>query len=159
MAENKGDGVQWVQFRLGREEYAVMATQIQEIVRSASITLIPNMPEFVKGICNLRGQIIPLLDLKERFSIQGETDAQQARIIVAHIEGQMVGFIVDAVVGVIRIPPNAIEAVPENLPKIDVEYIIGVAKLPRRLILLLNMDKILKSIEKMILEDTEWSKK
>ena len=159
MAEAKSDGVQWVQFRLGQEEYAVMATQVQEIVRSAAITLIPNMPEFVKGICNLRGKIIPLLDLKERFAVHGETDLQQARIIVAHVESQMVGFTVDAVVGVIRIPPDSIEAVPENLPKIDVEYITGVAKISGHLVLLLNMDKILKNIERMILENAEWSKK
>ncbi len=156
---HKDDGLQWVLFRLGKEEYAVMATQVQEIVRSASITLIPNMPEFVKGICNLRGKIIPLLDLKERFAIEGETDQQQARIIVAHVETQMVGFTVDSVVGVIRMPPEVVEPVPENLPKIDVEYITGVAKLSGHLVLLLNMDKILKNVEKMILETSQWGKK
>jgi purine-binding chemotaxis protein CheW len=157
--EKGGDGIQWVLFTLGDEEYAVSATQVQEIVRSAGITLVPNMPDFVKGICNLRGKIVPILDLKERFAIEGQTDAVKARIIVAHVETQMVGFTVDSVTGVLRIPPNKIEGVPANLPKVDVDYILGVAKIENRLILLLNVDKMLKNMEKLILESAPWDKK
>lgn len=155
----KGDGIQWVLFGLGEEEYAVSATQVQEIVRATNITLVPNMPLFVKGICNLRGKIVPIIDLKERFAIHGETDPAKARIIVAHVENQMVGFTVDSVTGVLRIAPGTIEGVPANLPKVDVDYILGVAKLPNRLILLLNLDKMLKNMEKLILESTAWEKK
>ena len=118
------------------KRYAVSATQVQEIVRATTITVVPNMPPFVKGICNLRGKIVPIIDLKERFAIEGVTDSTKARIIVAHIETQMVGFTVDSVTGVLRIAPAIIEGVPANLPKVDVDYILGVAKLPNRLILL-----------------------
>ena len=155
----KGDGIQWVLFGLGEEEYAVSATQVQEIVRATVITVVPNMPPFVKGICNLRGKIVPIIDLKERFAIEGKTDAAKARIIVAHIETQMVGFTVDSVTGVLRIAPGIIEGVPANLPKVDVDYILGVAKLANRLILLLNLDKMLKNMEKLILESATWEKK
>lgn len=158
-AEKGGEGIQWVLFTLGEEEYAVSATQVQEIVRSAGITIVPNMPDFVKGICNLRGKIVPIVDLKERFAIKGDTDASKARIVVANIETQMVGFTVDSVTGVLRIPPAQIEGVPANLPKVDVDYILGVAKLENRLILLLNMDKMLKNMEKLILESAPWEKK
>lgn len=155
----KGEGVQWVLFSLGEEEYAVVATQVQEIVRGTSITPIPNMPHFVKGICHLRGKIVPILDLKNRFGIQGEADAAKARIIVAHLDAQLVGFSVDSVTGVLHIAPSSVEEVPASLPKVDVEYIHGVAKLPNRLVLLLNLDKMLSNMEKLILDSTQWDKK
>jgi len=155
----KGEGAQWVLFSLGGEEYAVMATQVQEIVRGAGVTPIPNMPHFVKGICNLRGKIVPILDLKERFGIKAEVDAAKARIIVAHLETQLVGFSVDSVTGVLHIAPDAVENVPASLPKVDVEYIYGVAKLPNRLVLLLNLDRMLSNMEKLILESTQWDKR
>ena len=155
----QGDGVQWVQFNLGEEEYAVLATRVQEIVRGTLITPIPNMPQFVRGICNLRGKIVPVLDLKERFGIKGSTDAAKSRIIVAQLGPQLVGFNVDLVMGVFYIPPSVVEEIPASLPKVDVEYIYGVAKLGERLILLLNLDRMLSNMEKLILESGQWNKK
>jgi len=154
----QGEGVQWVLFSLGEEEYAVLATQVQEIVRGTSITPIPNMPKFVKGICNLRGKIVPILDLKERFGIKGVVDAAKVRIIVAQLENQLVGFSVDLVSGVFHIASSSVDEIPPSLPKVDVEYIYGVAKLPNRLVLLLNLDRILSNMEKLILESTQWDK-
>lgn len=155
----KGEGVQWVLFSLGEEEYAALATRVQEIVRGTIVTPIPNMPQFVKGICNLRGKIVPVLDLKERFGIKGTADPAKMRIIVAQLENQLVGFSVDSVTGVFYIPPSAIEDIPVSLPKVDVEYIYGVAKLSSRLVLLLNLDRMLTNMERLILESTQWDKK
>lgn len=156
---SKSEGAQWVLFSLGDEEYAVGATQVQEIVRGTAITPVPNMPAFVRGICNLRGKIVPILDLKSRFGIAGEADAARARIVVAHLENQLVGFSVDSVTGVLHITPDIVQNVPTSLPKVDVEYIAGVAKLPNRLVLLLNLDKMLTNMEKLILESTQWDKR
>src|SRR5579863_7908721 len=136
-----------------------MATQVQEIVRGGGVPPLPNMPHFVKVICHLRGKIVPILDLNERFGIKAEADAAKARIIVAHREAQLVGFSVDSVTGVLHIAADAVESVPASLPKVDVEYIYGVAKLSNRLVLLLNLDRMLSNMEKLILESTQWDRK
>jgi len=149
------EALQWVIFKLGPEEYGVVATQIQEISMYSVITHVPSMPKFVKGVVNLRGRIVPILDLKERFEIVGgEGLASARRIVVALFGDQLIGLIVDAILGVVRIPPEAIEPVPPTLPKMDAEYLLGVGKLSERLIVLLNLDRMLDDMEKRMLKDS-----
>ena len=153
MADAKTLGTtQWVVFTLGDERFGVTATQVQEIVRFPEATMVPDMPRFVKGVMNLRGKIIPLMDLQERFGLVAKAiDEAHRRVVVAMFGDQLVGLIVHSVIGVIRIPAEAIEPLPATLPKVESEYISGVGKLNDQLIVLLALDRMLGDMEKMIL--------
>jgi purine-binding chemotaxis protein CheW len=150
-AKSAGANTQWVVFTVGNERFGVSATQIQEIVRYPEVTLVPDMPRFVKGVMNLRGKIIPLMDLQERFGLPGVVSDASRRAVIAVFGDQFVGLIVHSVVGVVRIPAEAIEALPATLPKIESEYISGVGKVGEKLIVLLNLDRMLGDMEKTIL--------
>ncbi|OGR89337.1 MAG: hypothetical protein A3J74_11115 [Elusimicrobia bacterium RIFCSPHIGHO2_02_FULL_57_9] len=148
------DVSQWVLFNLAKEEFGVPAAQVQEIVRYPEVTHVPGMPQFVKGVVNLRGKIVPILDLKERFEIAGEPPALGSRRIIVSLMGKdSVGLIVDAVLEVVRLEPQSISPVPAGLPQIDSEYLGGVGKFRDRLIVLLNLEKLLTAMEKKILGD------
>ncbi|MBI4376481.1 MAG: purine-binding chemotaxis protein CheW [Elusimicrobia bacterium] len=145
---------QWVIFNLGSEEFAVPAVQVQEIVRYPEVTHVPSMPRFVKGVINLRGKIVPIMDLKERFEIGGAAQALGTRRIIVALMGEhSVGLIVDSVTEVVRLPPEAVEPVPSALPRIEAEYLSGVGKIQDRLVVLLNLERLLSDMEKKILTD------
>ncbi|OGR98273.1 MAG: hypothetical protein A2V88_00385 [Elusimicrobia bacterium RBG_16_66_12] len=145
---------QWVVFALGKEEYGVSAVQVQEISLLSNITIVPGMPKFIRGVINLRGKIVPILDFKERFQLAGEpVSASQQRIVVCFLGEYLVGIIVDSVAGVMRLPAGSIEPIPPTLPKIDADYLLGVGKLDSRLIVLLNLACILTDFEKGMLRD------
>lgn len=160
MAQKDGNGVQsegaqCVLFFLGDEEYGVPAIQVQEIVRQTDITWIPSMPNYVKGICNLRGSIAPILDLKSRFGITKEADASRARVIVAKLDNELVGFTVDAVNGVRRIPNERVQQLAgARSAKVDSEYIMHIAKFGDRLIHLLDLDKLLSKMSRDFVRPT-----
>ena len=142
---------QWVVFTVGNERFGVTATQIQEIVRYPEVTIVPDMPKFVKGVMNLRGKIIPLMDLQERFGLPGVVTDASRRAVITMFGDQFVGLVVHSVIGVVRIPAASIEALPATLPKIESEYISGVGKVGEKLIVLLNLDRMLGDMEKTIL--------
>ena len=142
---------QWVVFTVGDERFGVSATQVQEIVRYPDVTLVPDMPRFVRGVMNLRGKIIPLMDLQDRFGLPGVVSDASRRAVIAMFGDQFVGLVVHSVVGVVRIPADAIEALPATLPKVESEYISGVGKIGGKLVVLLNLDRMLGDMEKTIL--------
>jgi purine-binding chemotaxis protein CheW len=147
---------QWVIFTLGPEEYAVKATQVQEIARLTVVTHVPGMPSFIRGVINLRGKIVPILDLKSRFRIaEGAANDTSTRIVIALIGEQLIGLIVDAVSGVVRLPTSQIEPIPATLPKVDADYLIGVGKVADKLVVLLNLDKMLTDFEKGLLREVK----
>ena len=140
--------LQLVGFRLGKEEYGIDILKVQEINRIAEITRIPQSPDFVEGVINLRGNVIPIIDLRKRFNMPEREHDKQTRIVVGEIEGKTVGLIVDAVSEVIRLPANTIEPAPKILSKDRADYIKGVGKLEDRLLMLLDIDKILTGSDK-----------
>jgi purine-binding chemotaxis protein CheW len=143
---------QWVVFTVGDERFGVNATQVQEIVRFPEATLVPDMPSFVKGVMNLRGKIIPLMDVQERFGITGvKVDVVHRRVVVAMFGDQLVGLVVHSVIGVMRIAKELIEPLPPTLPKVESEYIIGVGKVGDHLVVLLGLERMLGDMEKIIL--------
>ncbi len=143
---------QLVVFNLSGETYGVDISAVHEIIRMQSITNIPRTPDFVEGVINLRGRIIPVIDLRKRFGLeQGET-TQLSRIIVVEVDGITVGMIVDAVSEVLRLPANSIEPPPPVISGVAVEYIHGVGKLDEQLIILLDLNKVLEKEEKKQLE-------
>lgn len=143
--------LQLVVFRLAKEEYGLPITKVQEINRLVPITKLPQAPNFMEGIINLRGRIIPIIDLRKRFQLAVSDYSEENRIIVVEVNGQVVGIIVDAVTEVIRLPQAGIEPPPPAFV-LDTEYIHGVGKLENRLLILLNIDRILTSQEEIILK-------
>ncbi len=143
MAEER----QLVVFSLLNENYGIDIYKVQEIIQYRDITFVPKAPPFVKGVINLRGKIIPVIDLKERFNLPEKEITPDTRIIVVEISSQTVGLIVDSVTEVLRIPKDNIEP-PPPVTTIEADFIEGVGKLDERLIIILDIDKILTKEEK-----------
>lgn len=131
-------------FFLASEEYGVDVRLVQEIIRVSEITPVPRAPGFIKGVISLRGRIIPVVDLKRKLNL-GEVDvkARAARIAVVKVRERLIGLLVDGASQVLRVPLTRIEPAPEEVVEIDANYIRGVAKLEERLIILMDLPKIL----------------
>lgn len=134
-------------FRLKNEEYGVEVKQIKSIERMEHITRVPNTPPFVKGVINLRGVVIPIIDLRKRFGLDQNDYNDSTRIIIVNVDDMEVGLIVDAANDVIDIPVEAIEPPPKVVGTVESVYLRGVAKLSERLLILLNLDKVLNPEE------------
>ncbi|HZW82277.1 MAG TPA: chemotaxis protein CheW [Candidatus Deferrimicrobium sp.] len=134
---------QLVTFRLGKEEFGVDIMRVQEIIKIPAITFVPRAPRFIDGVINLRGNVIPVINLKNRFGMETTEPNNDARIIVIQVNGRTMGVMVDQVTEVIRIPENAIEPPPPVTIGIDVAYLRGVGKIEDRLIVLLELDTLL----------------
>jgi len=147
--KSSGRTIQFVNFRLGDEEFGADTSSVREITRVADISHIPEAPSFIKGVINLRGQIIAVIDLCRQFGLaQPEKLPESARIVVAEVNGQTVGMLVDAVPEVLNIPEDNIEPTPELVrAKLDKGYIRGIARLENRLIILLDLEKVLAGKE------------
>ncbi len=131
-------------FFLGREEYGVDVRLVQEIIRVSAITQVPRAPEFIKGVINLRGRIIPVVDLKRKLALGEVEIARATRIVVVKIKERLIGLLVDGASQVLKVPVSAIDAAPEDVVEMDdATSIRGVAKLPDRLIILMDLMKTL----------------
>ena len=139
--------LQLVSFKIGDEEFGVDILKVQEINRMMQITKVPNAPVFVEGVVNLRGRIIPVIDLRTRIGMEKKDYGKETRIVVVEIAGNIVGFIVDEVSEVLRIPRNITEPPPEMVSGLNSDYITAVGKLEDRLLILLDLEKILSSEE------------
>ena len=132
-----------VTFQLGREEYGVEISSVQEIIRAADITPVPGAPSHVRGVLNLRGKIIPVVDLRQRFSLTTADAADDQRIIVVELGEKRIGMLVDSVSQVIKIPAGVVEEMPEEATSMDENFIKGVGKLDARLIIILDLNRSL----------------
>lgn len=139
--------LQLVSFNIDEEEFGIDILKVQEIIRTVQITQVPNAPLFVKGVINLRGKVIPIVDLRMKLGKEKKKDDNNTRIIVVDLESKTIGFIVDSVSEVLRIPKNITEAPPEIVSGINSEYITAVGKLEDRLLILLDLEKILSAKE------------
>lgn len=140
--------LQLVVFKIGNEEYGVDIAEVQEINRMIEITKIPRAPEFVEGVINLRGKVIPVIDLRKRFGMDKKEYDKNSRIIVVEIDEKLVGMIVDAVTEVLRITSDNIEPPPPIIAGIGSEYLKGVGKLDDRMLILLDLSKVFTEAEK-----------
>lgn len=147
MNETIMDDIKVIIFQLKDEEYGVEVDQVRSIERVEHITRVPSTPNFVEGVINLRGVVTPIIDLRKRFDIEGIEHSEMTRVIIVTVGTMDVGLIVDAANDVIDIPKNAIEPPPVVVGGIEAEYIRGVAKLEKRLLILLNLDKVLNPDE------------
>jgi purine-binding chemotaxis protein CheW len=133
---------------LADEEYGIPITKVQEIIKIPGITRIPNISEYIEGVINLRGKIIPVVDLRKKFQLAQKQKDDNTKIVIVNVSGQSIGLICDSVSEVIRLPSLQIEEVPTVISHISTDYLSGVGKIDNRIIILLNLEKILADIEK-----------
>ncbi len=153
--KREGELNQLISFIVGQEEYGLDILLVKEVIRIREITRLPKAPRFVKGIINLRGDVIPIIDLRDRFGLEHREYSQTTRVIVVDVEGKLVGMVVDAASQVVRIPGDQIDPPPPIVGGLSAEYIKGVGKLEERLVILLNIDRILSPQEKVELEQMD----
>lgn len=143
--QNSGELLQLVSFVVGTEEFAIPILSVQEINRMMPITRVPQSPKFIKGVINLRGKIIPVMDLRKRFGMESHETTTDSRIIVVEVASHVIGFTVDRVNEVLRINANIVELPPAMVCGIDSDYVQGVGKLEDRLLILLSLDRLFNS--------------
>lgn len=148
----------YLTFSLEDEEYGIGILKIKEIIGMMQITTVPQTPEFVKGVINLRGKVIPVIDLRQKFDMEPMAYNERTCIIVVEIESikgmVMIGIVVDSVSEVLNISSENIEATPTFGTKLNTDYILGMAKLEGGVKILLDIDRVLNSEEIQLLEQT-----
>lgn len=135
--------LQMVGFRLAEEEYGIEINKVREIILVGEITQVPETPEYVKGLINLRSTVIPIVDLKLRFGLPETARTDDTRIVVVSVAGKTIGIIVDAVNEVLRVSQEQIAPPPPTVAGLSQDYLGGLAKLEDRLLILLDIEKIL----------------
>ncbi len=147
MSDSNASGVddlcQFVVCRIGEEEFAVDVLSVQEINRLVEVTRVPKTPHYVEGVINLRGRIIPVLDLRRRFGLRSAEQTIQTRVVVVSHQSRLVGLVVDSVVEVLNLPKSAIEPPPSIGNATGAEYTLGVGRLEDRLLILLDLNRLL----------------
>jgi purine-binding chemotaxis protein CheW len=147
--ESHGELIQLVSFNLDKEEYGVEVLKVREIIRMPVVTRVPNTPHYVEGVINLRGKVIPIISMRKKFGLMEAESDKQTRIIVMEVDGELKGFIVDAVSEVIRISSSEIQPSPAVVASgIDQECIAGVINQAERLLVLLDLEKMFSRDEK-----------
>ena len=138
---------QVVVFSLADELYGLDISRVQGIIKMPEVTRVPRAAEFVEGVINLRGEIVPIIDLRKRFGLAHHEDSVDTRIINVEMGDHLVGLIVDAVEEVLNIPSDVIEPPPDLVTTVDSAYLQSIAKLQDRLVILLDLDRVLSTAE------------
>ncbi len=158
-ASNDSNSIsQVVSFQLANEHYGINIQNVQEIILVGEITSIPEVPTFVEGLINLRGKVIPVIDLRRRFGLAAGEHAENTRIIVTNTSERTIGLIVDEVNEVLRLDGNQIEPLPEGVTDVDISYITGVVKLKDRILILLDTEVVLSDETQASLAHAEASR-
>ncbi|WP_318615399.1 chemotaxis protein CheW [Sporosarcina sp. YIM B06819] len=140
-------------FQLMDKEYAISVDVVQGIEKMLSIARVPKTPSYVKGVLNLRGAVTPIVDLRARFGLEVKEMDESTRIIIVTLEDYDVGLVVDAANDVLDIPMESIEPQPEVVGSVEVDFISGVAKVDKRLLVMLNLNKVLEPIKRVTSDD------
>ena len=141
------DTHQFLTFALGQEEYGVEILKIQEIKGFSAITPLPNAPAYIRGVLNLRGTIVPIVDLRKKFGMPEEAYTKFTVIVVVQVRGKIMGFIVDAVSDVLTVTGSDIQPTPDLHGQVDTSFLNGLAKAGEKLVILLDIDKVLTAGE------------
>lgn len=140
-------------FRVGDEEYVVDIMRVREIIRPMPVTPVRMGPRFVEGVINLRGSVVPLIDMRRRFDLPAEPHPQR-KIIVMSVEGRVVGLMVDGVTEVVRVPRGEIRPAPELFSEVQAPFFMGICEFRGRTLVLLNVKNVVASEEEIVLPDT-----
>lgn len=150
-SHTQSTNIQLICFRLGAETYGMDIIQIKEIIRHQKVTLVPKAPAFIEGVINLRGMVIPVIDLRKRFGLPTDTAAKN-RIIITQIENKLAGFVVDLVTDIILLSKAVLMPPPEMVKGVEAEYLDGMADIQGELLFVVNIDKMLTADEKIYLD-------
>ncbi|WP_078060712.1 chemotaxis protein CheW [Desulfotomaculum copahuensis] len=145
--------LQLVVFRLKEQAYGADIGQVLEIIRATGITAIPGAPSFVDGVINLRGQVIPVIDTARRLGLPPAVTGEGTRIIIVDVDGITAGLIVDGVSEVLRLPASSVRPAPAAVGGVNAAYLQGIALLEERLIILVDMTRVLQADEKLVLQE------
>lgn len=143
---------EFLAFRLGGEEYGIDILKVQEIRGYESVTKIANAPEFIKGLINLRGIIVPIVDMRIKFNLGEPTYDQFTVVIILNVAGKTVGMVVDSVSDVTTLLPEQIKPAPEMGTALDTDYLIGLGTLDERILILVDIDKLMGSQDMGLIE-------
>ena len=149
--KNTGELLQLVSFKLGNEEFGIDILMVQEINRMLEITKVPKSPDFIEGVINLRGRVIPIINLRKKFGLPDKETDESTRIVVVNLSDKVIGMIVDAVSEVLRLSSNTVEPPPPMVSGVESEYIKGVGKIDDKLLILLDLNKLLSGKEQDML--------
>lgn len=138
--------VEFLSFTLGNEEYGIDILKVQEIREYGAVTKIANTPEFIKGVIDLRGVIVPIVDLRLKFKIDAVYD-QFTVVVILNVLGRVVGIVVDAVSDVLALLPEQIKAAPEFSSNLDVQYLSGLGRADDRMLILVDIEKLMTSAD------------
>jgi len=142
MADKKNLNNQYIIFKLGKEEFGIEIKKVVEIQELFEITRVPKTPEYFKGVINLRGEIIPVIDTRKRLNLQSVPNTEDTRIIVLDVKESIVGIVVDSTGEVLNLEKNYRESLENFNSTVSMEFILGICKAGKRIITILNMDKI-----------------
>jgi purine-binding chemotaxis protein CheW len=130
-------------FGLDREEFGIPVTQVREVIRVTEITRVPQVPPHVRGVTNLRGRILPVVEIRTRLGLEPAVITPTARIVVVEVLSRVLGLLVDRVSQVTRLPSDSVVPPPDEVVSAEADYVTGVARWDSRLIILLDLDKVL----------------
>jgi len=146
----------YLTFELGGEVYGLEILKVQEIIGMMGVTRVPKTPEFVRGVINLRGQVIPVIDLRVKFGLDGKEDSKKTCIIVVQVARSdsevTMGIIVDEVSEVMDIETNQIEDTPSFGSSVDTDFILGMGKIAEKVVMMLDVDKVLSGTEMSVVD-------
>jgi purine-binding chemotaxis protein CheW len=145
-------GQEYLAFTLGKEEYGIDILKVQEIRGYETVTRIANAPDFIKGVVNLRGIIVPIVDMRIKFHLGEPTYDQFTVVIILNIGGRVVGMVVDSVSDVITLSPEQIKPAPEMGTALNTDYLIGLGTIDQRMLILVDIDKLMSSAEMGLIE-------
>ncbi|MBO9535122.1 chemotaxis protein CheW [Herbaspirillum sp.] len=150
--KSDSNGNEFLAFTLGKEEYGIDILKVQEIRGYEAVTRIANSPDFIKGVVNLRGIIVPIVDMRIKFQLGEPTYDQFTVVIILNISGRVVGMVVDSVSDVITLTQEQIKPAPEMGTTFDSDYLIGLGTLEQRMLILVDIDKLMSSAEMGLIE-------
>ncbi|MGH8808555.1 MAG: chemotaxis protein CheW [Noviherbaspirillum sp.] len=145
-------GQEFLAFTLGKEEYGIDILKVQEIRGYETVTRIANAPDFIKGVVNLRGIIVPIVDMRIKFQLGEPTYDQFTVVIILNIGGRVVGMVVDSVSDVTTLSPEQIKPAPEMGTALNTDYLIGLGTIDQRMLILVDIDKLMSSAEMGLIE-------
>jgi len=143
---------EYLAFRLGKEEYGLNILRVQEIRGYDSVTRIANAPDFIKGVVNLRGIIVPIVDMRLKFNLGTATYDQFTVVIILNVGGSVVGMVVDGVSDVITLSPEQVKPAPEMGSALNTDYLIGLGTLDERMLILVDIERLMSSAEMGLIE-------
>ena len=148
--ESLSDLVQLVSFKLGKEVFGIDILLVQEINRMIEITKIPQAPFYCEGVINLRGKVIPVINLRKKFELESKEWDKSTRILVCDVGEDIIGMIVDSVEEVLKIPKSTLEQIPDIVSSVNSDYIEGIAKQENQLLIFLNVAKIASEVNQLV---------